>query len=328
MKRLAPGWRSCLLVLVHGSALLCATACSPNDTVKPDVPAPLPDTPVISDGLHAPVASDGTKILVKTFAAPTSRAAAPGTGKPLPQGESTCQASEKEPQIGVRGGIIGGNDDLTPVPDPSDFPHRALVVVSSPLAVCTGWMYGDRIVATAGHCLHSGGKNGIWAPDVTVTPARNGGTRPFGSEKARRLYSVKGWTEEQQEGSDYGAVLLGCDMGAQTGTFGYGWTSTPRTGTAVVHAGYPGRVSYQQQQSPGVIYQEIANQVFYDADSWMGMSGGPVFSTAPCVNCVVGIHTDLKHPEGEGQPPFTELNHGVAITRTVFQNLEAWKNLP
>jgi glutamyl endopeptidase len=209
------------------------------------------------------------------------------------------------------------------------FPFRAIVYVHSSLDTCSGFLYGNDIVATAGHCLHTA-PNGTWAPDVMVTAALNGADKPFGSCQAKRLYTVKGWIEGAGERYDYGAIKLdpACAPGMKTGWFGIGWSKASPVGKRIRLGGYPSDPGLVQKVSPGVIREMSDEVIFYDADTWQQMSGGPVFVARGCDACAIGFNAHRIHDAPQPMPPFTTFNHSPLIDRVVYENLKAWKDQP
>ena len=114
---------------------------------------------------------------------------------------------------------------------------------------CSGWLYGNDIVATAGHCVHDGGPGGNWKQNVQVFPGRNGNSSPYGSCTARRLHSVNGWVNSSNEEYDYGAIKLNCSIGNTTGWFGYWWQSASLNNGGSIINGYPGDKPLTQWKS-------------------------------------------------------------------------------
>src|SRR5699024_6890533 len=107
---------------------------------------------------------------------------------------------------------------------------------------CTGFLVGKDTVVTAGHCIYNSSRGG-WATNVSATPGRNGASTPFKTYQAKRLYSVKGWTEKRKPEYDYGAVKLNGSPGSNTGWFGYRTTNSSDlnpVGISATISGYPG----------------------------------------------------------------------------------------
>jgi glutamyl endopeptidase len=210
------------------------------------------------------------------------------------------------------------------------FPARAIVLITFTGGRCTGFMIGANTVATAGHCVHTGGPGGSFRPlaSFRVYPGRNGATSPFGSCTARRLFTVSGWVTSSSELTDYGAIKLNCTVGTRVGFFGFWWQSATLTGTIERVDGYPGDKPLTQWRSSGVIAVTQTRQVFYKNDTTGGMSGSPVYSVRAagspfCVGrCAMAIHAYGLH----GLSPHSTNNHGTRIVQAVFNNLVTWRN--
>lgn len=223
----------------------------------------------------------------------------------------------------ILGGSIIGADSRTRVNPTTVYPARAIALVTFSGGTCTGWFINKDTVATAGHCVHSGGSGGNWRSNVRVYPGRNGSSSPYGSCTAKRLHSVTGWTGSKDETYDYGAIKLNCTIGNTVGWFGYFWQSASLNLLPATVAGYPDDKSLQQWKSLGVIRVSQTRQVFYQNDSRPGQSGAPVYyNRSGCGQCSMAIHAYGLH----GSSPHGTDNHATRIVKAVFDNLTAWKN--
>ncbi|MCB1919798.1 MAG: serine protease [Candidatus Competibacteraceae bacterium] len=207
----------------------------------------------------------------------------------------------------------------------TNFPAKAVVYITfksgAQSGVCTGWMIGKDTVATAGHCVHSGGSTGEWYQNHVAYPGRDRRRAPYGSCKATRTWSVNGWIEERNPEYDYGALKLNCDVGNRTGWFGFYWQRDFLNEPVAVQ-GYPGdKPSGTQWLDVDKNRCNSTRKVFYKLDTFGGMSGGPIWnSTAHDGAYAMGIHTN-------GAPSYGcngTYNSGVRITEGVFDNLKAW----
>lgn len=52
-----------------------------------------------------------------------------------------------------------------------------------------------RLVITAGHCVHGGGKNGAWHKNWVFIPDYHYDHRPFGTFQAKTLTTFQGWID-------------------------------------------------------------------------------------------------------------------------------------
>jgi glutamyl endopeptidase len=199
------------------------------------------------------------------------------------------------------------------------YPTRAQVLVTFRGGRCSGTMIGPNTVATAGHCVHTGGSSGRWRSGFRVYPGANGRSTPYGSCTARRLYSVSGWTNSRDARYDYGAIKLNCTIGNTVGWYGF-TTANPRNQPSIIQ-GYPGDKPLTQWASSDKVHATTSRQVFYKNDTLGGMSGSAVWydRNGPYM---IGIHAYRNHGTGL----HSLYNHGTRIVRPVFNNLLRWKN--
>jgi glutamyl endopeptidase len=240
--------------------------------------------------------------------------------------EAVWELLELEPQTARIGReTIIGRDDRKRVSNTRNYPNSAMALITFSGGRCSGWMIGPDTVATAGHCVHDGGRGGSWKQNVIVYPGRNGGQSPYGSCQATRLFSVSGWINNANEQYDYGAIKLNCAIGDRTGWLGFFWQSASLNGVQSIISGYPGDKPLQQWESRDRIRTSQSRQLFYLNDTLGGMSGSPVYTqNHPACSgfCGMAIHTYGIH----GSSPHSRYNHGTRINQGVFNNLVAWRN--
>lgn len=211
------------------------------------------------------------------------------------------------------------------------YPARAIALITFDGGYCSGWFYGPNVVATAGHCVHSGGSRGSWRTNVRVYPGYNAGSAPFGSYPAAWTASVIGWTNSADERYDYGVVKLATNVGNSTGWFGWFWQTASLNGLPSIVAGYPGDKTPAKSQwaTADIIRVTQERQVFYKDDTFGGQSGSAVWQDRPagsafCANgpCAYAIHAYGLH----GAAPHSDHNHATRITSAVSTNLTNWRN--
>ncbi|SFI83979.1 trypsin-like serine peptidase [Thermoflavimicrobium dichotomicum] len=221
--------------------------------------------------------------------------------------------------IGIRSVI--GTDDRTRVTNTTTYPYSAIAHIESSIGGCTGWMIGPRTLVTAGHCVYDPDTK-QWATDVTVTPGRNGTSKPYGSAKDIEIFVSAGWGQNGDIGHDYAVIILDQEIGYATGWFGYRWTSSSLTGVAENISGYPGDKTYGTQwQHADKIRKTETYRLYYANDTYGGQSGSPVYQKyeASCDGpCAIAIHT-----YGAGG---TSYNSGTRITEEVFDTLNYLKD--
>jgi glutamyl endopeptidase len=218
------------------------------------------------------------------------------------------------------------------------FPHRAVVLVfSEAFGPSTGWLFGPDIVATAGHCVSP--SESVWMPvdgkHRLRIGYRTGHDEQYRWCNARRLYSVRGWSDDADERCDYGAIKLDRTIGDELGWFGLAWSEQTLPGREAVVLGYGTRPWQElrtesdftpiQFSGHGYLREVSDGQAFYDAKTDKGTSGGPVFARGWPDLCPAAIHTTAAHPDADLPEAHRRYSHGTAISRAVFDNLIAWR---
>lgn len=214
-----------------------------------------------------------------------------------------------------------GSDQRTRIYNTDVFPYRAIVLIKTDQGNCSGYLIGPHTVITAGHCVYDGG----WSTNVKVYAGPNGNTFNVPMAYASGLYSVKAWTQDGKDRSDYGAVILGSDLGNTVGWFG--WRHTPLGPTDALNetflnlTGYPGDKPYATMWTHGKTYYNFgaADRLLYHTmDAYHGQSGAPIYkmSHPVCGVCAFAIHTGSTG----------NMNRAVRIDPTVSSYLKLWKN--
>jgi glutamyl endopeptidase len=277
-----------------------------------------PNTIVASDGKVPTVVTSTTRV----------HGGSRGTGTLAPA-PAASEAGRRDPGDTGRESIIG-TDDRTQNTDTTTYPNRAVAQVLFSNAagsfLCTGWFINKNTVVTAGHCVYDPVLGWNAVSTYEVIPGRNGATAPYGSCTAKRLYTVNAWINSADETYDYGAIKLNCNIGNTVGFFGYFWTASTLNGTSATVTGYPGDKPFGTQWfATRTVAATETRQVFYDADTFGGNSGGPVWAqdSSFCPgSCGYAVHAYGVHGTGN----HALHNHGTRITEEVFNNFTSWAN--
>jgi glutamyl endopeptidase len=181
----------------------------------------------------------------------------------------------------------------------------------------TGFLIGQRAVATAGHCVYMHNQGG-WARRIEVFPGCNGTQHPFSEAVSTTFRSVNGWIQDKKPESDYGCIVLpaGAFGGQTLGSFGFGvFPNSVLLAQDVVIAGFPGDKLFAELWGAArKLKAATALQVVYNTATMGGESGAPAFIKKGGKRYVIGIH---NYGAATG-------NSATRITAAVFQNLQQW----
>ena len=295
-----------------GFAAALAVGTTSNATAAPALD---PNTSISSDGqVGSSFQTAANRTAVKGFKGTGNLADSTGVQKVEGAGPTATP-----PDFSTQS-IIGA-DGRTQVTNTTTYPARATVYFTyrkpnGATSWCTGWMYAPNAVATAGHCVHSGGTGGAWNTAFTIYPGRNGGSSPYGSCGVSNTYSVLGWTRDNNTEYDYAGFKLNCTIGNTVGWYGLHWQTASLNGTTIFSRGYPqDKASATQWFTSDQVRQSDTRQLRYQLDTVGGQSGSPVYMSGCGAYCGIAVHTT-----GYG-----DHNRGTRITQEVFNNYNSWK---
>ncbi|MEJ7583808.1 MAG: serine protease [Acidimicrobiales bacterium] len=316
-----------VLLLLYGS---WASSMSAAGAAVPEEATSSRAQPATTLGPDTPVASDGSSVASPISSAEVSSAGVDGHQGTGVAGDPTVAQPDGKTDPGYNGQeSVIGTDDRTQVTATTSFPNSAIVRITFSAGSCTGWMIGQNTVATAGHCVAQGGVGFYDVSTYTIAPGQNGSSQPFGTCGATRLFSVSGWLDSNNEEYDYGAIKLKCNIGNNTGWFGFFWQSASLTGSEATVTGYPGDKPFGTSWTHTLsIAVTEDRQLFYQIDTAGGQSGSPVWKpNQPNLcsgGCAMAIHAYGLH----GAAPHGTNNHGSRITEARFNNLISWRDAP
>nr|WP_246251667.1 trypsin-like serine protease [Sulfitobacter algicola] len=209
-------------------------------------------------------------------------------------------------------------DDREEVTETETYPASATVLItSSNLGRCTGWVVAERTLVTAGHCVHEGGAGGSWAEDVRVYAGRNGSVSPFGSCAVSHMFSVEGWVVERDKNYDYGVLIADCELVSVTGAFGLADPDQEWLESAIEVTGYPVDKPLTQWAAEDKVTLVYELKLFHRADTMSGMSGSAVHTGDLFV---FAVHTNARH----NGAPWRSNNAATRLTEARLSNIAHW----
>lgn len=212
--------------------------------------------------------------------------------------------------------VIIGEDSRFQITDTTKFPYSAIGYLKiefedGTVGGGTAWMYGNRVAATAGHCIYD--KKHGWASGITIVPGLNGDNNmPYGYSFAVNTSVPSEWVSNFDTNNDWGLIQLKDNIGDKTGYFGVFWSPFSIKGSNVDITGYPGDKDFGTLwKMNGNIKAVTSNKVFYDIDTYAGQSGAPVYwNDSSKGYCVAAIHTGGSEEGG--------WNGATKITKSLY----------
>lgn len=317
-----------------GSTSASVSTTPASSAASSNLPLPIASTNTSTASLRANlVSSSGQVINASNGGRPTlqSPGSSGSNARPELEGADTTPLSTEErnkikttsPAARLIKEAIFGQDTRYRV-NPYTYPERAVSLITyDDQSHCTGWLVSADTLVTAGHCVHGGGRTGRWGRVAAfrVYPGYSDGYTPYGSCGAREIYSSYGWVIAADSTADIGLIKLDCTIGNATGYFGY-FVASSVDGTTIAINGYPGDKADARQQwgSLGTVLLSTANKLYYDNDTYGGMSGSPVWvrNSANDTAWSIGIHTAAE----------VNMNSGTRINQDIFDLITAVKELP
>jgi V8-like Glu-specific endopeptidase len=222
---------------------------------------------------------------------------------PYPSFEAPSEKEEAD-------GVVNRNfSSFSPVGDASQSSYRRNVKVFMKYPhgnyVCSGVLVDAKHVLTAGHCLFSHQEE-IWADEITVVPAYDHGSAPFGEAKSYNFYSWTGWTQDQSHNHDMGMVLLEKPIGALTGWMGYGYRNSDYffESNTFHNEAYPSEDPFdgQQMYTRSGEYDEATTYILrFNRPSYGGASGSGAYRNDPDAGRIVyAVHSHTQTNSNTG----------------------------
>lgn len=195
---------------------------------------------------------------------------------------------------------IIGDDDQKKV-NPNVYPYCAVLAlmlgqdtngdgVVDSWGLGTGFLEGNDVMVTAGHCFWGGTTNG-WVEECRIYVRQNSSTYGNVYYYPASWVCSTAYTSNRNINYDWCAVRLQDNLGAANGWFGKGVSSGSLKGTEVTISGYPAATSSKvgyQYTSSGTITSSTDYRVGYSIDTEGGNSGFPVYDSN---GIVWAIHT-------------------------------------
>lgn len=288
-----------------------------------------PNTTLPTGSAYSLVSSQGNVIETGSFNPERSSYSNGSTGsgsKPVaeqadmsPQVETINATSDTAPRVLE-------NDDRFPVYAQA-YPYRATARITyNGNSYCTGWLVSKDTLVTAGHCIHGGGPNNSWLTQgkLRVYPGFADGYAPFGSCGVRETYASYAWVTQASSDADVGIIKLNCSIGNSTGYFSYAVT-TPNSTDLLTISGYPADKAGGNEQwaSHGNLLFATPGKLYYDNDTYSGMSGSPVWlENGAAIAEAVALHTNTASTNTG------DANAGTRISQAVFDLIQAASKIP
>lgn len=243
---------------------------------------------------------------------------------------------------------IVGFDDRERILNPSSsVPYRAICriesywdldnngVIDNVVKVGTGFLIGPSAVVTAGHCIYDV-ENNKWCKYAEVTFAQNGpDSAPYGIIRSTTIHTSSAWVQNGDWNQDWAVVEIQEEIGNTLGWFGKMWTNDSLNNTQITVTGYPGDLATDITDKffndipnkgtymwtcDGAITTSYSARLEYSADTFGGMSGGPVYNSS---NQILAINTYETINVVNGVN--VKINGGTRISEWLYNYLEQYR---
>jgi V8-like Glu-specific endopeptidase len=157
----------------------------------------------------------------------------------------------------------------------------------------SGVIVGPHHVLTCGHNVYGGDPKKSWATSISVYPALNGKSAPFGEVSVVKVYTFADWTNKEDTNFDLALLVLNRSIGKYTGWGGVMSTPDSTLTSQRVHiTGYPGDKNFNEMWTMEHIMKSLLIERFeYEIDTYKGQSGSAIWFKKFGLPIIVGIHT-------------------------------------
>ncbi|MCI8622638.1 MAG: hypothetical protein HFG26_03130 [Provencibacterium sp.] len=245
----------------------------------------------------------------------------------VPAGASQLTLWDGNAPAAAAAPTLFGQDDRQAVEETSLPPYSAVCKLlityqNGTSGEGTGFIYGENVLATAGHVLYdpSAGRGGTPAA-IEIIPGADGENRPFGSYTAvpgeNSRFSVPArWRAQQDWRYDYGVLALDQAFPPEAGAFELGhyedYAGDALQGATLSILGYDAG-SLRQLLATGPVEQARRFDLLYQIGILPGQSGAPVVDKD---NLVVAIQNyGVSLGSGGRCLPW---NSGARLTKTAY----------
>lgn len=220
---------------------------------------------------------------------------------------------------------IIGDDDREPIDYASGMPAAAIgkLLISGPNGKTyggTGFLVADDLVLTAGHCLDSDIMGGH-ATSIVFKAGLNPDGTYIAAANAHESYLPAEWENNRNSDWDWALLRLDKSLGSTIGYINCRVETSP-TGKSCEIQGYAGdwstggNTGVTQVVGYGSVLAHTTYKMYYNADTYKGMSGAPVFIAYAygeygALIGVSGIHTS-------GTNDTETRNSGTRITPSIL----------
>ena len=161
--------------------------------------------------------------------------------------------------------------------DPQTYPWRAIVKLSVTFNGsnyhCNGALIDPKFVLTSGACVYDHARGG-WAQNINVYPAYNNGPSLWGVATDINLYSVTGWTQDENLTRNWGLIEVDRPIGTLTGWLGWGYNPTDSFYNRT--ANNPAFIDQNFLHNRSGLFNAIETEAFIHNGPWVNNAFGSV----------------------------------------------------